>query len=76
MENEFEIKDFNKNPLLRKLLVDYCLSMYEEHAIIDDEHLLKEYNWLKLQNSLVELFSCEYLLNDIELSVTAHLYGG
>ena len=73
MENDFEIKDFDKNPQLRKLLANYCLTMYEENAIIDDEHLLKEYNWLKSKNSLAELFSCEFLLNDIELSVTAHL---
>lgn len=73
MKNDFEIKDFDRNPKLRKLLVDYCLTMYEENAVIDDEHLLKEYNWLKSKNSLDELFSCEHLLNEIEFGVTAHL---
>ncbi len=72
MKNEFELKDFSRNPELRKLLVNYCLTMYEENAIIDDEHLIKEYNWLKSNNMLEELFSCESLLNFNVLSVTAH----
>lgn len=55
-----EIKNFNRNPLLRQLLANYCLMVYEENAIIDDEHLLKEYRWLLLENKLAELFNSEF----------------
>jgi hypothetical protein len=59
MEN-IEIKDFRFNPELRKLLIQYCLMMYEENAILDEENLIKEYNYLNDNNSLNELFLCEF----------------
>ncbi len=58
-----EINDFRYNPILRKMLVNYCLRMYEEDAIIDDEHLLMEYKLLIRDNNLNALFMEEYLIN-------------
>lgn len=60
MKNEFELKDFSRNPELRKLLVNYCLMVYEENAIIDDEHLLSEYRYLVANNKLDEIFLYEH----------------
>lgn len=60
-----ELKDFSRNPKLRELLVNYCLTMYEENAIIDDEHLILEYNWLLKNDELSEMFYIE-CLNKIE----------
>jgi hypothetical protein len=59
----FEIEDFRFNPKLRKMLVNYCLRMYEENAIIDDYHLLEEYKLLKRDNMVHVLFEEEYLIN-------------
>lgn len=58
-----EINDFKYNPILRKMLVNYCLRMYEEDAILDDEHLLMEYRLLITDNNLNALFVEEYLIN-------------
>lgn len=58
-----EIEDFRYNPKLRKMLVNYCLRMYEENAIIDDYHLLEEYKHLKRDNKVHVLFEEEYLIN-------------
>ena len=58
-----EIKDFKFSPTLRRMLVNYIIRMYEEDAILDDEHLLKEYNLLKKNNELHFLFEEEYLIN-------------
>ncbi len=58
-----QITNFNYNPKLRQSLVDYCLRMYEESAILDDEHLLMEYNLLLRDNNLNALFLEEYLTN-------------
>lgn len=65
-----EILNFEFNPMLRALLVNYSYIMYEGDAIIDDEHLLMEYNYLKNNNSLHELFDAENLTNS-----TRHEYG-
>jgi hypothetical protein len=58
-----EINDFKYNPKLRQSLVNYCLRIYEEDAIIDDEHLIMEYNLLKKYNNLEALHLEEYLIN-------------
>lgn len=58
-EEEEELRDLNNNPFLKKLLINYCLIHYEQDAITDDEHLLREYYYLKQINSLDELFNCE-----------------
>ena len=62
MENE-EITDFDNNPILRILLVEYCLMQYEENAILDDEHLLMEYKLLISENRLNDIFITELLNN-------------
>lgn len=58
-----EITNFQYNPRLRKMLVNYCLRMYEEFAILDDEHLLMEYNLLLKDKNTNVLFEEEYLIN-------------
>lgn len=58
-----EINDFKYNPKLRRMLVNYCIRTYEEDAIIDDWHLIQEYNLLKSNNELQFLFEEEYLIN-------------
>jgi hypothetical protein len=62
MKNE-EIKDFDNNPVLRQLLIEYCLMQYEENSVTDDEHLLMEYNLLVKDNKLKDLFECEKINN-------------
>lgn len=58
-----EIKHFDYSPILKGLLIDYVLRVYEEDAITDDEHLLMEYNLLQKNNELHLLFHEEYLIN-------------
>lgn len=58
-----EINDFKYNPTLRRMLVNYCIRTYEEDVIIDDWHLIQEYNLLKKNNELHFLFHEEYLIN-------------
>lgn len=58
-----QITNFKYNPKLRQFLVDYSLRMYEENAILDDEHLLMEYNLLLRDSNLNALFLEEYLTN-------------
>ena len=58
-----EITDLNDNPLLTKLLTDYCFRVYEEDAIIDEYHLLIEYYLLMKENRLNDLFIEEKLIN-------------
>lgn len=58
-----QITNFNYNPKLRQSLIDYSLRIYEENAILDDEHLLMEYNLLLRNNNLNALFLEEYLTN-------------
>lgn len=62
MKNE-EITDFENNPVLKKLLVDYCIMQYEENAIIDDDHLIMEFKLLKNENKLNDLFVSEKINN-------------
>jgi hypothetical protein len=58
-----EFTNFNYRPKLRQMLVDYVYRTYEENSIIDDEHLIMEYNYLKKHNKLHLLFDEEYLIN-------------
>jgi hypothetical protein len=60
-----EINDFKYNPILREMLVNYCLRMYEGDAIIDDEHLMMEYRLLISDNNLNALHYEEYLINSL-----------
>lgn len=59
--NTEEITDLKDTPLLRKLLINYCLIQYEQNAILDDEHLLREYFYLKKIDAVEELFNSEIL---------------
>lgn len=61
-----EIKDFKYSPVLREMLVNYIVRTYEENVIIDDLHLIQEYNLLKNNNELHFLFEEEYLRNYLE----------
>jgi hypothetical protein len=58
-----DLQNFDLNPNLRELLVNYCLINYEENAIIDDEHLLQEYYLLERNNELHLIFEAEKLQN-------------
>jgi hypothetical protein len=58
---------FKLTPHMKALLINYCLINYEENAIIDDNHLVMEYHYLKRHNELHLLFEAEQLndyLND------------
>ncbi|VXB18628.1 conserved hypothetical protein [Flavobacterium sp. 9AF] len=57
MKKTIEINDLKKNQKLRKKLVNYCLLMYEQNAIIQDDYLIMEYNWLSKNNKLEDLFN-------------------
>ena len=65
MKNE-EITDFENNPILKKLIIEYCIMQYEENSIIDDDHLIMEFELLKKENRLHELFVCEKLTNSFK----------
>jgi hypothetical protein len=58
-----EINNLNHNPILRGLLTNYVLRMYEEDSNTDDDHLLMEYNLLIRENRLNDLFIEEKLIN-------------
>ena len=58
-----ELKDFKYNPELKIMLISYCIRTYEEFAILDDEHLIIEYNLLLRTNNVHVLFYEEYLIN-------------
>lgn len=49
MENLISLTDY---PELRMLLINYCNSLYEENAILDDYHLICEYDNLCKNDSL------------------------
>ena len=51
------------NPILKQLLVNYILREYEEDSIIDENHLMMEYNRLRDSNQLDMIFMCEELIN-------------
>jgi hypothetical protein len=58
-----EITNFDNNPILKQLLVNYILREYEEDSIIDENHLMMEYNRLRDSNQLDMIFMCEELIN-------------
>ena len=49
------IENFDNHPELKRRLIVYCIATYQEDAIIDDYHLLMEFNYLKLNKKLYEL---------------------
>lgn len=58
-----EINNLNHNPILRDLLKNYVIRMYQEDSVTDDEHLLLEYHLLLRENRLNDLFMEEKLIN-------------
>jgi hypothetical protein len=50
-------------PKLKALLTSYISMLYEEDAIVTDEYLLMEFNLLKRENRLHELFEQEFYDN-------------
>jgi hypothetical protein len=58
-----ELTNLDLSPLLKKLLVEYCSSLYEQDAILDDYHLIIEFNSLVEDNKLYDLFENEYQTN-------------
>jgi hypothetical protein len=60
---ETTIENFDRNPLLRELLINYCKIQYEAAAELDDYSLMQEYYLLLRENRLNDLFECEKLSN-------------
>lgn len=60
---ETTITDFERNPVLRQLLINYCKVHYEGAAKLDDDHLMQEYYLLLKEGRLNDLFECEQLSN-------------
>lgn len=58
-----EIINLDNMPSLKKLLINYIHFMYQENAIITHEYLVMEYQLLKQENRLHELFQQELLDN-------------
>ena len=61
-----ELTNLDDSPLLKELLIMYVTRQYEKKAELDDWHLLQEYNWLKKNNQLNELFIEEALTNSMK----------
>ncbi len=71
-----EITNLDYAPTLKSLLIEYCLAVYEENAIIDDYHLLAEYNLLKKENNLCLLHELEHFNNRLKDEYTRGYYKG
>lgn len=62
-EMKTTITDFERNPVLRVLTINYCKIHYEGAAELDDDHLMQEYQLLLKEGRLNDLFECEQLSN-------------
>ncbi len=58
-----EIRDFDLNPILKGLLIEYVLFQYNEYADVSNEGLYAEYLHLEETKRLNELFIQEKLTN-------------
>lgn len=58
-----EIKNFEHNPMLKEMLVNYCSRIYKKNVILDDKNLIDEYFLLLRNNELTLLFEVEYMIN-------------
>ena len=58
--------DIAKTPLIKELLITYVKARYEEEALINDEVLQQEYDWLLENNQLEELFLAEYIVTALQ----------
>jgi hypothetical protein len=63
---EEKIGNLDFCPTLKEQLIEWCYANYEENAIIDDEHLLKEYYMLQKENRLHVLHEVEHMRNRIK----------
>ena len=61
-----EIINLDYCPTLKEQLIEWCYANYEENAIIDDEHLLKEYCMLRRENRLHGLHELEHFTNRLK----------
>ncbi|CAL2101870.1 conserved protein of unknown function [Tenacibaculum sp. 190130A14a] len=66
MNHNLENIDITKTPLIKELLITYAKVTYEEEAIINDDILQEEYNWLVKNNQLEELFLAEYIVTALQ----------
>lgn len=71
--SNMQINTLEHTPLLFNLLTEYVSGMYEECAILDEEHLLAEYHYLLKNNKLHELFEWEYFQNQLKFSYNNHI---
>jgi hypothetical protein len=53
--NKIKIKNFDKHPDLKRRLKNYVTCMYESDAILDDKHLLLEFEMLQKTKKIGEL---------------------
>jgi len=49
---KLKIENFDKESELKRRLKVYCISQYEEDVIVDDKHLLMEFQYLRDNNQL------------------------
>ncbi len=63
----FELNEITleQMPTLKKLLIEYCFSYYEEAADIRTEYLIAEYHILERENRLNDLFVPELLASPL-----------
>ncbi|MEO8515510.1 MAG: hypothetical protein ABI426_02135 [Flavobacterium sp.] len=60
-----KLTDLEYNPILKQLLINYVIRIYEEDALTDDWHLWQEYLMLIRENRLNEIFENECLTNKL-----------
>lgn len=66
MEYKVTNIDIAKTPLIKELLITYVKTTYEKEAIINDDILQQEYNWLVKNNQLEEIFLAEYIVSKLQ----------
>ena len=61
----YNIENINiaKTPLIKELLITYVKVRYEEDALINDDILQQEFDWLVKNNQLEQLFLAEYIIS-------------
>ncbi|MEY8860159.1 hypothetical protein [Tenacibaculum singaporense] len=66
MEYKVTNIDIVKTPLIKELLITYVKATYEEEAIINDDILQQEFDWLVKNNQLKELLLAEYIITSLQ----------
>jgi hypothetical protein len=65
---DFELQSFEGAPLLRGLMINYCIVRDEEYAMyMDDDDLWGEYCSLKEQNLIHKIFEAEWFNSEARL---------